>query len=371
MAAQVVLEGHVHVHYRFIDVRGIDDDPPSDLAAHRRGQRNGLCGAAVPGHLHLVTGLHTGDVGFRIELHTEEPPLDAFWEEAVEVSFRAATADMGLHAFDGTYEFSLPPGDYRVRYCARGMQQGEEEDTLSGEEPIDFYLLQFWPSRPPAPDRILRQTSDAAAYWHRQDRDVEVPPDELRVEEQRIAAEQDEYDRARFGNRVPNDRLRNAETYIPGFRELDEDLMWALGKADDELHGAVARWAALRALRVAELTGNPFVAPTVAALQRGEHPPAPFDEEVPAYWAYKDHIPKGVLVPRLPWTCEHSDDSLQERTAAALYAVTATNNGDSLSAALNAVAHAAAAFGADEYLQFLTDLWDTFPQLRAAKEVKG
>jgi hypothetical protein len=31
---------------------------------------------------------------------------------------------------------------------------------------VDFYLLQFWPA-PIAADRILRQTSQAAAYWHR------------------------------------------------------------------------------------------------------------------------------------------------------------------------------------------------------------
>ncbi|RSM58201.1 hypothetical protein DMB66_30340 [Actinoplanes sp. ATCC 53533] len=359
------------MHYRFIDVRGIDDEPRGDFAAQRRGQRNGLCGAEVPGQLHMVTGLHTGDVGFRIELHTKEPPLGARWEEAVEVSFRTTTAEMGLHAFDDSYEFSLPPGDYRVRYCARGMQQGEEEDTLSGEQPIDFYLLQFWPSRPPAPDRILRQTSNAAAYWHRQDRDIEIPPDERLVEERRIAAEQEQYDRTRFGDRVPNDRLRDAETYIPSFRALDDDLMWALGGADDELHRAVARWAALRALSIAELTANPMVAPTVSALQQGEHPPAPFDEQVPDYSAYKDHIPDGVGVPRLPWTCEPGDDRPQERSVAALYAVTATNNSDSLSAALNAVQHTAAAYGADQYTQFLTDLWGAFPQLRLGNQASG
>jgi hypothetical protein len=371
MAAQVLFEGHVHVHYRFIDVHGVDSDPHGDFAVQRRGQRNGLCGAAVPGQLHMVTGLHTGDVGFRVELHPEEPPLDALWEEAVEVSFRATIAEMGLHAFQDIYEFSLPPGDYRVRYCARGMQQGEEQDTLSGGQPIDFYLLQFWLSRPPAPDRILRLTSNAAAYWHRQDRDVELPPDEREVEAQRIAAEQEQDDGIRFGDRVPNDRLRSAETHILSFRALDEGLMWALSDADDVLHRAVARWAALRALSVAELAGNPIVAPSVSALRQGEHPPAPFDEEVPDYWAYRDHIPDGVVVPGLPWTCEPGEDRPQKRVVAALYAVTATNNGDSLSAALNAVAHAAAAYGADEYTQFLTDLWDTFPHLRVGNEAQG
>jgi hypothetical protein len=369
MAAQVLFDGHVDVHYRFVNVHGVDDDPHGDFAGQRRGQRNGLCGAAVPGQLHLVTGLHTGAVGFRVELYSAEPALADVWEEAVDVSFHPNTDELGLYAFEDMHEFSLPPGDYRVRYCARGMQQGADEDTLSGHEPIDFYLLQFWPA-PPGPDRILRQTSDTAAYWHREDRDVELPPSEQEAEERRIAAEQEQYDRARFGDRVPNDRLRNAEVHIPSFRALDEGLMWALAEAADELHRDVARWAALHALSVAELTDNPVVAPTVAALQQGEHPPAPFDEEVPDFSACEGQVPDGVLVPRLPWTCEPGDNRPQKRGVAALYAVTATNNGDSLSAALNAIETTAAAYGADEYTQFLADLWDAFPQLSAESQAR-
>ncbi|RZU51312.1 hypothetical protein EV385_3127 [Krasilnikovia cinnamomea] len=372
MAAQVLFDGQVNVHYRFINVHGVEDEPGSESDDHRRGQRNGLCGAAVPGMLHLVTGLHTGDVGFRIELHSTEPPLSDTWEEAVEVSFHASTDEMGLHAFDDLYEFTLPPGDYRVRYCARGMQQGHDEDTLAGDEPIDFYLLQFWPGSP-APDRILRQTSDAAAYWHREGRDVELPPGERDAEERHLAAKQEEYDRARFGDRIPNDRLRNVKFHAPSFRALDENLMWALAAADDELHRAVARWAALRALSIAELTDNPIVAPAVAALQRGEHPPFPFDEEaVPDFGAIGDQVPDGVLVPRLPWfRDEPGGDRPQKRAVAALYAVTATNNSDSLGAALHTVETTATAYGGDEYGQFLADLWDAFPQLRAGNQSRG
>jgi hypothetical protein len=47
------------------------------------------------------------------------------------------------------------------------MDAGEDRDTLDvGEAPVDHYLLQFCPGGP-GPDRILRQTSRAAAYWHR------------------------------------------------------------------------------------------------------------------------------------------------------------------------------------------------------------
>jgi hypothetical protein len=51
------------------------------------GQCNGLCGAAIPGFLFLITGLHTGYVGFTAELHDEPPPVNEGWQEIVETSF--------------------------------------------------------------------------------------------------------------------------------------------------------------------------------------------------------------------------------------------------------------------------------------------
>jgi hypothetical protein len=56
----VLFADDVPVHYGFMFLS------PStagelDLSEARRGQVNGLCGAAVPGVLSLVTGLHTGD----------------------------------------------------------------------------------------------------------------------------------------------------------------------------------------------------------------------------------------------------------------------------------------------------------------------
>ncbi len=72
------------------------------------------------GTLWLTTGLHTGNVGFTVEVHDRAPPLDSQWEDVVEVSFHPASGSSAL-----------------VQDC---------------------YLLQIW-TAPPAPDRILRQTS--------------------------------------------------------------------------------------------------------------------------------------------------------------------------------------------------------------------
>jgi len=46
------------------------------------------------------------------------------------------------------------------------MDAGNTADTIvDGEEPVDAYALWFWPA-PNAPDRVLRQASEVAAYWH-------------------------------------------------------------------------------------------------------------------------------------------------------------------------------------------------------------
>lgn len=135
----------------------------------RAGQRNGLCGGAVPGHLFLTTGLHTGHVGLTVEVHDAVPPLDDEWEEVVEVSFRPGSpSTVVLPWGDGPLcDVDLTVTDYRVRYCGRGMDHTPDDEiaVLEGGEPFDHYLLQFWPA-PPGEDRIVRQTSRSAAYWH-------------------------------------------------------------------------------------------------------------------------------------------------------------------------------------------------------------
>ena len=46
------------------------------MVAGFRGQANGLCGAAVPGLLFLITGLHTGHFGFMVDVCAPRPPVD-------------------------------------------------------------------------------------------------------------------------------------------------------------------------------------------------------------------------------------------------------------------------------------------------------
>ncbi|MBO0860972.1 MAG: hypothetical protein J2P21_21310 [Chloracidobacterium sp.] len=177
-----VLSGPIHVAYSQAYVVIGETLPPTPRDAFS-GQTNGLCGAAVKGALFLVTGLHTGQVGFTVDVLDAAPQIDKDWEEVVEASFTVPSEDEELEQDDieiiyrdvslvewsGNRRYPLPisPGNYRVRYCALGMDPGRRRDTLlSGEDLIDFYSLAFWPAEP-EPDRIIRQTSEIAASWHK------------------------------------------------------------------------------------------------------------------------------------------------------------------------------------------------------------
>lgn len=100
---RTVVDGEAHVHYGQIYVHSEGGDPfEGDLTACFAGQRNGLCGAAFPGTLFLITGLHTGNVGFTAEVHDTGPPVPPLppgsgWEDVVEASFHAAWRDPARH----------------------------------------------------------------------------------------------------------------------------------------------------------------------------------------------------------------------------------------------------------------------------------
>lgn len=162
----VLLDDTIHVHYGFVTL-AVEGDYP-DFAAAREGQVNGLCGAAEPEALVMVTGMHTGAVPFRIEVHAERPELDESWEEIVEASISIPEGEMLWWAFDEGGAVQFPHvGTYRTRYNASGMDAAHQSGVREADEPeIDKYLLQLWPA-PMAPDEVIRQTSETAAYWHR------------------------------------------------------------------------------------------------------------------------------------------------------------------------------------------------------------
>ncbi|MEV6757101.1 hypothetical protein [Streptomyces sp. NPDC051214] len=164
-----VYDGELRVSYRQFYVESRPEVFDGPLSDSRAGQNNGLCGAAVPGHLFLTTGLHTGRVGLTVEVHESEPTLDEAWEDIVEAPFHPASTAAVLTPWGEaplcTVELNVVP--HRVRYGASAMDLtvDQELSVLDGGSIIDRYLLQFWPA-PPAPDEVIKQTSRSAAYWH-------------------------------------------------------------------------------------------------------------------------------------------------------------------------------------------------------------
>ncbi|MFJ2271880.1 hypothetical protein ACIO8F_40885 [Streptomyces sp. NPDC087228] len=192
-------------------------------------------------------------------------------------------------ASEAAWDLDLTPTDYRVRYCARGMDEGRELDTrVTGEPQTDSYLLQFWPA-PPRPDRVIRQTSQNAAYRHRYARELPPPPTfEQRAEAERMARQAEERaakerrlhrEQWEWGGRLPSEGLRGArESNVLGLLRFDSDLAHALDAAGPEVQRALALLAARRACEAAGLTDVLWVAQALTELAERRPLPPPFDD---------------------------------------------------------------------------------------------
>ena len=284
MLVEVLVDTSIFVHYGFLTLTAAEGDS-GDRADGYRGQVNGLCGAAQPGVLHMHTGLHTGNVGVRIELHTDEPGLDEAWQDVVEAYFSTSSEDLMLSAFDSVEgPVDLPPGFYRVRYCAQDMQRGDDGDTTPDGEAVDSYVLQFWPAS--GVDRIVRQGSRIAGYRHREGTEPAWSSEELagRVSvlrqhrADRLAEEAAEELQEVWDGDVPDDpRLRGGGWGAAALLPVDPTLTHALVDADDDLRQAVSAWCAERILAAAGLLDQPWSTRVLAALRDGAPLPDRFE----------------------------------------------------------------------------------------------
>ena len=301
-------DGEVFVHYGQIYVESGDGFNP-DLSEAFAGQSAGLCGGAVSGSLWLITGLHTGMVGFTVEVHDQAPDLDPVWEDVVEVSFRPASVDTKLVQWAGedAWDLDLPEADYRVRYCAQGMDLAHDDTIVDDEPVLDRYLLQFWPA-PPEADRIVRQTAEIASYWHDFASEQPPPPTaQERAEAEhlaRLAREQAKREQRlaselrQWGGQLPSESLRAVVGNVHGLVEFDAELVHALDAAGPEVQRAVAVFAARRACVAAELADLDWVAAALSALAEGSPLPPPFDD--------REHL----------WQVVMSDPRIPDRTVA-------------------------------------------------------
>ncbi|MDT7796840.1 MAG: hypothetical protein QOI78_273 [Actinomycetota bacterium] len=292
---RTVVHGEVHVHYGQIYVHSEGGDPfEGNLTACFAGQRNGLCGAAVPGALWLVTGLHTGFVGFTAEVHDTEPP-DAGGEDVVEAPFRVeSAARLVTWGGEDWWDLELPPGDYRVRYSGSGMDAGRDRDTrMDGEPPLDRYLLQFWPA-PPAPDIVVRQRSAIAGYWHGFAREQPTPEDhaaakarvrEAREREEAEARAKDRHERLlrEWGGSLPPERILNLPHTLRELAKRDRGFIADATGAAPEVQHALARRLARHACSVAALDSVAWIADGLRALDDGRALPPPFGDWTAAW----------------------------------------------------------------------------------------
>lgn len=116
---QVLFASGLNVHYGQVYVESGWEMPSDPVSAAFAGQVNGLCGAATPGSLFMVIGLHTGHVGFTVELHNAAPPMDDGWEDVVEVSFTPTADDIALVQWgaEAAWALQLERVELRARYC--------------------------------------------------------------------------------------------------------------------------------------------------------------------------------------------------------------------------------------------------------------
>ncbi|MGP4112434.1 hypothetical protein ACTWP5_16180 [Streptomyces sp. 4N509B] len=289
------------------------------------GQRNGLCGAAWPGSLLLVTGLRTGSVGLTVERHEGPPAVDAVWEEVVEASFTPASEVTRLVARAGeqVWPLWLEPVPHRVRYCARGMEEARRADTrLRGQPTLDHYLLQFWPVAGAAePDGVVRQTSGAAARRHGFARRLPAPAGSPR-------------------GRLARFRERGVAS---GLFALDPALCESVGAAGPVAQRGIARWAARRACARAGIAGLDWIAPSLAALESGAALPEPLDDTERTWRLLWDD----ERVPRTTVRPHDGRAGVISQQAAAIPAVWGAAEADPLRAALEALLAAVATYGVE------------------------
>ena len=322
---RVVFEGRMHVSYSQAYVSSGDSYGTYDGAFD--GQVNGLLGAGLPGALTMMVGVHTGDVGLRVLVTDQAPPIGEEWEDAVEVSFHPDDPDVSIAGClsDAVCTFRLEEPGYRVRLCAKGMDAGSAADVVMEDEPLlDSYELVFWPAAP-GPDVVLRQGSEIAAYRH-------TTQDPVKARAMHVQAV--------WGDDPPSERLIDVWG-APWLVERDRDLAEALGAAQPGVQRAVAYWAAQRACREAGLDRLDWIAAGLAALHRDEELPAPFDEPAAMY----ARLDADDRAPRRTVTAHGHSDT--EQGGQALFTLLHATGGGALDAAVSTLSAAHSVFGDD------------------------
>jgi hypothetical protein len=327
----VVFDGRMDVAYMQAYVEPLEGGPEVNIDEAFRGQANGLLGAAQPGALRLTTGLTFGDVGFRLVIADQAPPLGADWEDVVEVPFvPAGPSCVSLQSGEVLCEFELQPVPHRVRYSARGMDAAQDYPVVAKDDPlVDHYELTFWPADP-APDEVVRRGSRCAAYWH----DARNP---VKSRTQTLRKAWDE--------KPPSDGL-----IAPWLTGRAPGLVEALSAAEPGIQRAVAHWAARRACEQAGIDRLDWVAVALGALDRDEELPPPFDEPAEVY----ARMNQDGEFTRTTVTLDGQDGV--DCQGQALFTLLMADTGNPLDAALDTLTEATSVFGDEQRTALLDEL---------------
>ncbi len=334
----VVFDGRMDVAYMQAYVEPLEGGPEINIEEAFRGQANGLLGAAQPGALRLTTGLHTGDVGFRLVVADTQPPLGDEWEDVVEATFvPAGTSCVSLQSGEVLCEFELPPVPHRVRYSARGMDAASDAPPVTTDDPLlDHYELTFWPADP-APDIVVRRGSERGAYWH---------------EARDLGKGRTQTLRNAWDEKPPSDGL-----IAPWLVGRAPGLVEALRAAEPGVQRAVAHWAARRAAEQAGIDRLDWVAAALTALERDQELPAPFDEPAEVY----ARMNEDKEFTRTTVTLEGQDGV--DCQGQALFTLLMADTGNPLDAALDTLTEATSVFGDEQRDVLLDELPDVLAGL--------
>ena len=104
----------------------------------------------------------SSDAPLRVELHDEEPSLEADAETVADFDLDVPTGRLALQASGGgeLHVLDVPAGLWRARWSGFGERAAVEmaypHDVFTGSDHPDHYLLQLWPRRGDASVRIVR-----------------------------------------------------------------------------------------------------------------------------------------------------------------------------------------------------------------------
>jgi hypothetical protein len=146
----------------------------------------------------------------------------------------------------------------------------------------------------------------------------------------------------RWGGRAPSERVRTLQANALGLAQMDRELLDALERAAPQRQREVAIWATHRACAVALLDTVDWIATALAAVDRGEPVPRPFDDPSAAW----DRLFTDSRVPRTVITMPDGTPNCSQQ-AMALPALFAVGVADPLAAAVETVFCAAISHGPD------------------------